>query len=252
MNDSVINATNRHAFVIFAKAPEPGNVKTRLQPCLAQEESAELYRNFILDTVKMSQKLENTDVYMACLPSKEHPAFAELVVGTNIELIDQRGHDLGERMHNVLRYFILRGYRKSVIVGADSPSLPVDYIEMAYKDLDHKHLVVGPSYDGGYYLLGAAGISPDIFDQVPWSTMNVFNITLRKARAQKLEYAVLPYWYDVDTVRDLHHLYGHLTSICPAGNGVGKHTMNYLKNLIEKGIINPNGEMREPCGSVMK
>ena len=245
-----MSANDRHAFVIFAKAPEPGNVKTRLQPYLAQDESAELYRNFILDTVTMSQKLENTDVYMACLPSKEHQTFSDLIIGRNVELIDQRGHDLGERMHNVLRYFILRGYKKSVIVGADSPSLPVDYVEMAYKDLDHKHLVVGPSYDGGYYLLGAAGISPNIFDQVPWSTMNVFNITLRKARAQKLDYAVLPYWYDVDTMRDIHHLYDHLVSICPKGNGVGKHTMSYLRKLIEKGKISPNDEMQEPCGAV--
>lgn len=250
MTNSSTTASDRHAFVIFAKAPEPGNVKTRLQPHLAQEESAELYRNFILDTVTTSQKLDNTDVYMACLPTKEHPAFADLAAGRNITLLDQRGHDLGERMHNVLRFFISRGYKKAVIVGADSPSLPVDYIEMAYKDLDNKHLVVGPSYDGGYYLLGAAGISPDIFDQVPWSTMNVFNITLRKARAQKLEYAVLPYWYDVDTVRDVHHLYDHLVSICPAGNGVGKHTMSYLKKLVGKGKITPNDEMQEPCGAV--
>lgn len=239
---------DRNAFVIFAKAPESGSVKTRLQPHISKDESAELYRHFILDTIAIAERLENTDVFMACLPSKDHPAFSSVASQRHVTLIDQRGHDLGERMHNVLRYFIGKGYKKTVIVGADSPSLPIDYIDTAFRDLDHKHLVIGPSYDGGYYLLGAAGITPDIFDQVPWSTMNVFTITLRKARAQKLDYAVLPYWYDVDTIRDLHHLYDHLLSICPAGNGVGKQTLAYLTRLVGKRDILAAQTPLAPCG----
>lgn len=237
MDSSITTPAHKDAFVIFAKAPQPGNVKTRLQPYLSQDESAELYKRFIVDTVTTAEGLDGVDAFVACLPCKEDPAFSDLVRDRKVSLIDQRGHDLGERMHNVLRYFITRGYNKVVIVGADSPSLPLDYISMAYDELDRKHLVVGPSYDGGYYLLGAAGVTPDIFDQVPWSTMNVFNITLRKARAQKLEYAVLPYWYDVDTIRDVHHLCDHLTSLSPMDSGVGRHTMQYLSYLIEKGSI---------------
>lgn len=201
----------RTAFVIFAKAPAPGQVKTRLCPPLTPDEAATLHGSFVLDTLErtktaIAKKHLSVDRYIACLPSASLVFFKILEERHGVHLLDQVGDDLGQRMHRAFTDLFCLGYQQVIIVGTDVPTLPLSEYQQAVSLIASHDLVLGPSNDGGYYLIGLNRSVPELFTDVPWSTADVLAATRRKASALGLTIGLLKEWRDVDVAEDLRAL----------------------------------------------
>ena len=199
--------------ILFAKAPVPGEVKTRLSPHLSPEDAALVQEAFIFDTLATLQRCKEVDLYLSCHPSVKHPFYEKAQMRFSLKLIDQGAGDLGDRMRRVISQLKSEGYDELVVLGSDSPSIPVEMIEDSFERLKKSDLVIGPSIDGGYYLIGFSGELPPIFHGINWGSESVFNETMTRLKDSKIDCSVLPYWYDVDTIKELRFLEIHLTSL---------------------------------------
>ena len=199
------------ALVIFAKAPIPGQVKTRLCPPLTADEAATLHGSFVLDTLERTKaavgKLKLPfDRYLACSPSTTAVFFKIMEERQGVKLIDQVGENLGARMKHAFETMFARGYQHVLIVGTDVPSLPLEHYQQALALLDTHDLVLGPALDGGYYLIGLNKLMPAFFENIPWSTDRVLSLTREKADGLGMRTALLSPWRDIDTIDDLKAL----------------------------------------------
>lgn len=199
------------ALVIFAKAPVPGQVKTRLSPALTEDEAATLHGSFVLDTLERTKAAVGKfklpiDRFLACAPSSSHVFFRIMEARHGVTLLDQQGDDLGARMHHTFDSLFSQGYQRVCLVGTDVPSLPLTHYRDAVEALTRHDLVIGPARDGGYYLIGLTQPRPELFTNIPWSTDRVMALTQQKAVAAGLKTALLPPWSDVDTIDNLHAL----------------------------------------------
>lgn len=202
---------SRTALVIFAKAPIPGQVKTRLCPPLTPDEAATLHGSLVLDTLERTKtavaKLKlPADRFLACSPSSALVFFKIMEERQAVKLIDQEGKDLGEKMHRTFETLFARGYNRVMIVGTDVPSLPLEHYSLALQLLETHEVVLGPAFDGGYYLIGLKVPQPALFQNVPWSTDQVLAVTRERAAGMGVSIGLLPQWRDTDTVDDLHAL----------------------------------------------
>ena len=199
------------ALVMFAKAPIPGQVKTRLCPPLTPDEAATLHGSFVLDTLERT-KLAVTkfklpvDRHLACAPSATHVFFKIMEERQGVKVIDQVGDDLGARMHAAFEALFARGYQQVLIIGTDAPTLPLDHVKQALTRLEQHDLVLGPALDGGYYLIGLKRPIQALFHDIPWSTDQVLKRTQEQAAKAGLTVALLEPWRDVDTLDDLQAL----------------------------------------------
>jgi rSAM/selenodomain-associated transferase 1 len=203
---------SRVGVAIMAKAPAAGGVKTRLCPPLSGAEAAALYRCFLLDKIRQVQGLRDARPAIAYTPVEERPVFEALAPG--VGLIAQRGMDLGERLRNCLDELLRDGCGGAMAIDSDTPTLPLQYLQegvdlMARATAD---LVLGPTEDGGYYLIGVREPHPELFEAIPWSTAGVLAATIQRAEAKGLRIACLPRWFDVDTPQDLARLKASLES----------------------------------------
>ncbi len=201
------------ALVIFAKAPIPGQVKTRLTPALTEDEAATLHGSFVLDTLERTKAAVGrfklpVDRFLACAPSSSHVFFRIMEARHGVTLLDQQGEDLGIRMHHAFDSLFRRGYQRICLVGTDVPSLPLTYYRDAMEALVHHDVVIGPANDGGYYLIGLTRPHHDLFINIPWSTDGVMTRTQQKAITAGLRVSLLPPWSDVDTIANLEALIG--------------------------------------------
>lgn len=196
------------ALIIFAKAPIPGQVKTRLCPPLTPDEAATLHGSFVLDIVERIRDAIKAarvpvDRFMACAPGPDHVFFKILAERHELRLLPQEGPQLGERMHAAFEAVFALGYTRVALVGSDLPSLPGSFLLDALARLHDHDLVLGPSLDGGYYLIGLTRPIPELFHDVPWSTSEVLALTRRRAEQLGLSSTLLTAWRDVDTIDDL-------------------------------------------------
>ncbi|MBX3235753.1 MAG: TIGR04282 family arsenosugar biosynthesis glycosyltransferase [Nitrospiraceae bacterium] len=200
-----------NALVVFAKAPVPGQVKTRLCPPLTSDEAATLHGSFVLDQLERTKaaitkfKLP-VDRFVACSPSSAHVFFKILSARHNVGLLDQTGDDLGTRMEQVFADLFARGYQRIVLVGTDVPNLPLTHYRQAFDLLQQHDVVFGPAQDGGYYLLGLRKPVPQLFRGIPWSTDQVLARSDQQAAEAGVSRARVPVWRDVDTLDDLNIL----------------------------------------------
>ncbi|HEX2055049.1 MAG TPA: TIGR04282 family arsenosugar biosynthesis glycosyltransferase [Nitrospiraceae bacterium] len=199
------------ALVIFAKAPIPGQVKTRLCPPLTPDEAATLHGSFVLDTLERTKVAVATFHLpavriLACAPSSTHVFFKIMEERHGVRLLDQEGRDLGERMHAAFEKCFAQGFTRVVLVGTDVPSLPLNHYREAFDALATHDLVLGPAQDGGYYLIGLTRPAPELFRDVPWSDNRVLAATRNRADRAGLRTALLPVWRDIDTIDDLQAL----------------------------------------------
>ena len=194
------------AVVVFAKAPRAGAVKTRLSPPLSPAAAARLYRCFLLDVLDGVRALGGITPVIAYAPRRARGFFAAMQPGTL--LVEQAGADLGARMAGVFERLFARGFPAVVMLGADSPTLPPRYLRAAVRALRSAAVdgVVGPSDDGGYYLIGLRAPCRALFTGIAWSTERALAQTRRQARRAGRRLRVLPAWYDVDTIEDLRRL----------------------------------------------
>lgn len=199
----MIDKTN--AIVVMAKAPVPNMVKTRLTPPLEPKEASRLYYNFLLDKIGQVKSIGEALHFIAFTPPSSE-SFFKSIIPPDFSLIIQSGKDLGERMIYISRGLFAHGEKKVIILDSDTPNLPTGYIREGLTRLDEADVVLGPSDDGGYYLIGMRSFIPEIFRGIPWSTAMVTEFTINKIQALGLKFSTLPGWYDVDTVIDLKRL----------------------------------------------
>ena len=201
------------AVAVMAKVPGMAVVKTRLHESLGAERATELYRCFLLDRLDALATLRDITGVVAFTPP-EAEALMRALAPPSLQLVPQRGADLGERLSNILIDLLDLGHIAALAVDSDSPTLPMAYVAEAAQLLSGAKcdVVLGPCEDGGYYLVGLRCPQPGLFEGIPWSTDAVFATTLDKARASGLSVHVLPQWFDVDTEADLRRLHADMTA----------------------------------------
>ena len=198
----VSNPILPNAIAVFAKAPLPGRVKTRLHACMTPEQAAELHTAFVVDFWDHLRGLQDVSRYLYC--DRSWASFECLAGPENYRL--QRGDGLGERMYRCIEELSARGHRRIVLLGSDSPTLPLEYIDQAFQCLDQAGAVLGPADDGGFYALGCRRPHPGMFSGVTWSSADTRLQTEQALGRIGLSVALLPAWYDVDTRDELARL----------------------------------------------
>lgn len=198
------------SLLVFAKVPRPGDVKTRLTPALSPEEAARLYTAFLRDTLRQVGRL-GVDVRLYLAPPFSDDAIDGLPAEVSVH--KQRGDGLGARMKRAFRDTFADGADSVVVMGSDHPTLPTSFLRRAFHSLDQPHSVcVGPTEDGGFYLLGMTAAYPELFDDMRYSHAQVFSDTLARVEQTDAEITVLPEWYDVDTPQDLERMLADLST----------------------------------------
>ena len=188
--------------LIFAKAPEPGRVKTRLIPALSPRGAADLHARLLADTVARLASAGPAPVELWCAPDPACAPFPELANRLLLPLYAQRGADLGERMLDAAVDALTRS-GAVVLVGTDCPLLEKTYLAQALAALRGVDAVLGPAEDGGYFLLGLKQSAPELFFDIPWGTDRVAAITRDRMDALGWEWAELPPLWDLDRPDDL-------------------------------------------------
>lgn len=213
------------AVAIMARAPAAGAVKTRLTPPLTATDAAHLYRSFLLDKIEQVRTLRDAHAVVAYTPAEAGPTFEALAPG--FELLPQRGPELGARVASSLATLLARGHAGALAIDSDTPTLPTAFLQQGVDVLmrGEADVVVGPSDDGGYYLIGVRAERPELFENMPWSTPAVLAETLRRAHAAGLTTACLPAWFDVDTGADLERL---RASLAGSGAAIATHTARFF------------------------
>lgn len=212
--------------MIFARAPVAGHVKTRLAINMDETDVVNLYRHFVVDILFKIKSSGLPHKIFYDPPGTEHLMTDWL--GEDNDFVLQKGKDLGERMKNAFMEAFDNNISRAVIIGTDFPDLPEAYIMDAFSRLEKNNAVIGPTVDGGYYLIGFNSDSflPEVFTNMPWGTGTVFEKTMEMFNKLNLSVHVLPEWRDVDTFDDLKHLIQSLEKT-PAS---APETYSFLKN----------------------
>jgi rSAM/selenodomain-associated transferase 1 len=195
-----------NALVMLTKAPQPGQSKTRLVPPLSYAEAAELARALLLDQLESLTTFHGARLFIAFTPETA-AGFFEGFISQGFTSFAQRGGSLGERMSHAFEHLFASAFEKVILIGSDLPTLPVKFFHQAYAWLEKSaDVVLGPSADGGYYLIGMKRMIPAIFDSIAWSSADVLSQTIHKLDNLGLRHELLSEWYDIDTAKDLERL----------------------------------------------
>ena len=190
----------KHALAVMAKAPRPGKVKTRLSPPLSLAQTAALNICFLRDTAENLASLGGDAIGLLCYTPVGDEAAFDGIVPANFALIAQRGDAFGERLHAAAQDILRCGFASVCLIDSDSPTVPHAAFARALQELARPgdRVVLGPSHDGGYYLIGMKRPHPEPFERITWSTSSVAAETRDRCRNASLELVELPLWYDVD------------------------------------------------------
>ncbi len=201
------STTNDACLLVFARYPTKGTVKKRLAADIGESLTVELYRSFVLDLLSTIEQLA-VPLRICFHPHNSGEAFAAWL-GTKYRFVPQEGRDLGERMKNGFIRAFAEGYRRVGIVGSDVPDLPAGFITEAFLGLETHDAVIGPSFDGGYYLMGfrQTAFVPAAFEGIPWGTGSVIRETRSILEKEERSIHLLPAWNDIDTLDDLKDLF---------------------------------------------
>jgi rSAM/selenodomain-associated transferase 1 len=186
---------------IFVKEPVPGAVKTRLVPPLSPEEACALHEALAADVFRRAGRLVKVSVTVFYAGAT--PGSLAAAMPPRAARVAQEGDDLGARLRAAFDHLLAGEGRTAVIIGSDSPDLPLPYLKRAFQRLKHHDVVLGPSVDGGYYLIGLRRALPALFEGVRWGSEAVFAQTLDAVARAGASLALLPVWYDVDDAPSL-------------------------------------------------
>ena len=196
----------RNALVILTKTPQPGRSKTRLVPPLSYVEAADLARALLLDQLQNLATFGGARLFIAFTPETA-AGFFDGFSAQGFTCFAQRGQSLGERMSHAFEHLFASRFANVILIGSDLPALPVRFFQQAYTWLEKSaDVVLGPSADGGYYLIAMNRLITAIFDDIGWSSADVLSQTLHKLDDLSLKHELLSEWYDIDTVKDLARL----------------------------------------------
>ena len=195
------------ALAVMAKAPRAGKVKTRLQPPLNAHEAAALNTCFLRDTAEniAAMAVEDGAQGLICYTPVGDEAAFDALLPEGFALIAQRGEDFGERLRFAAEDILSCGFGAVCLIDSDSPTLPDSALRLAVRELARpgERVVIGPSVDGGYYLIGLNRAESRLFEGISWSTERVYSETVERVRQAGLELMELPKWYDVDDAATL-------------------------------------------------
>lgn len=227
---------NDRCLLLLVKDPVHGPVKTRLARVIGEDTTRALYENFIHDMISRFEREEFPS--FICVHPENALAGLKALFGEHLHYLPQRGNDLGRRMEGCLRDALSRGFHRAILIGSDIPDLPVKIVTDAFCFLNTFDCVIGPSLDGGYYLIGFRNDSllPEVFSGIRWGTETVLADTTEILTRYHLTTQLLRTWGDIDTVDDLKRFLKQSsdTSLCP-------RTMAYLRNTKLPPLINTGG-----------
>jgi len=190
--------------VVMAKAPRPGAVKTRLAASLSPTAVTAFYCCLLKDTLALARSLSDVEVAIMC-PAPDVDELAQLA-GSTVSVVAQKGEGLAEGLTSVFAHFAERRWRRIIAFNSDSPHLPRAVLEDAFETLTGHDVVVGPTHDGGYYLVGAKASHPTLFAGDGMGTSSALQRLLARSRALELSVCFAPPFYDIDVADDLTRL----------------------------------------------
>jgi rSAM/selenodomain-associated transferase 1 len=216
---------NDRCILFFVRNPERGEVKTRLAATLGQNVARDLYCCFILDMLSALQR--GGFPLIICYYPEDALDHLKGIVGEGYAFQPQYGEDLGERMKNGMMDSFAQGFDRAIVIGSDIPDLPGAFIQESFAALETYDSVIGPAFDGGYYLIGFRQESflPEAFKGIEWGTNTVLTQTLGILRDHQRTAYLLPPLRDIDTLEDLRGLFQK-----HEGTPNCQRTMSYLNN----------------------
>lgn len=191
--------------IVYAKAPVPGEVKTRLAPALDAASAALLHAALVERALETALTADLAGVVLCCAPDAAHAFFATCAEDFAVELAEQGGGDLGARMLRTLQH-ALAGFDAAIIVGADAPAVTAKHLREAANALSGSDVVLSPAEDGGYVLIGARRTQGRMFDGIEWGSDKVLEQQRRALLACGLGWKELDTLWDVDRPEDLPRL----------------------------------------------
>lgn len=247
--------SNLCALAVMSKAPRAGKVKTRLAPPLTLTQTAALNICFLQDTTENLATVAGAQGLVCYTPVGDEAAFDHLLPPT-FNLIPQRGDSFGERLLAAAQDILACGFSSVCLIDSDSPTVPQAAFDRAVTELARPgdRVVLGPSHDGGYYLIGLKHPHPEPFDRISWSTDAVADQTRNRCREAALDLVELPLWYDVDDAPTLQLLAAELLEDTPPTFTLhpghpAPHTQQFLLQLQRTGDLPqpaPIASPREP------
>jgi rSAM/selenodomain-associated transferase 1 len=221
----------------MAKYPAVGQTKSRLTPPLTPAQAAALYEALLRDTIELAARLSHIDLVIAHTPPGATGYFRD-ISPPETRLLPVACGDIGDCLIQTLGKLMEGGYARVVALNSDGPTLPLEYIRQAFAALDASpvDVVLGPSEDGGYYLIGLKQPHPALFQGIAWSTDRVTAQTLTKAQTMGLTVAELPSWYDIDRAVDFDRLCSELPAL---PDDALLHTRRLLAELQQAGDPGP-------------
>ncbi len=189
--------------ILFVRAPVLGCVKTRLAAALNDQAVLNLYHAFVSDILQTLELIAQ-HIIISFTPADQKDAVTAWL-GAKYEYLPQQGSDLGQRMRHALESAFAAGYSQALLIGSDIPDLPGRILQQAYEDLESADAVIGPTVDGGYYLIGFKQDTflPQSFDNIAWSTGSVLTDTVSIFKLHQRQLSVLSRWQDIDRFEDL-------------------------------------------------
>jgi rSAM/selenodomain-associated transferase 1 len=218
----------------MTKAPQAGRVKTRLTPPLTPDEAAALNVCFLRDTAgaitRADERTHGVGVYT---PIGSEAAYRD-IFPDNFYLVPQRGDAFGERLNYAVDDLLTVGFQACCLIDSDSPTVTTEVFRRAAAELlsGEDRIVLGPSDDGGYYLIGTNSLHRQLFERIDWSTERVFTQTIDRAREIGIEPVILPTFYDIDERATLRRLCSDFFE--QQNNGEAPATRAFLAQLIER------------------
>lgn len=223
------------ALGVMAKAPRVGKVKTRLVPPLLSDEASGLSLCFLQDTLDNLVQIAAASPVLVYTPRGDESAFPNAVLDA-FPMLPQRGDDFGARLVAAAEDLLGCGFATCCLIDSDSPTLPRSLLEHAVAALAEPgdRIVLGPTDDGGYYLIGLKHAHQSVFSGIAWSTSAVLGETVQRAEQVGLEVTLLPQWYDVDDRDTLRRLCDELFSRESIFRGyAAPHTRAFLEKLLQ-------------------
>ncbi len=204
-NETAVRSSGSdRVLVIMAKAPRPGAVKTRLIPRLSATDVTDFYGCLLEDTLTLARSLSDVEVAIMCPESDVEEL--ERLAGNGASVVAQKGEGLAEGLTSVFAHFAESRHRPTIAFNSDSPHLPRFVLEDAFETLDTHDVVVGPTHDGGYYLVGAKAFHPTLFASDGMGTSSALERLMSRARELELSVVSAAAFYDIDVVDDLTRL----------------------------------------------
>ena len=224
----------KNALILMTRVPIPGKTKTRLETHLTPEQCARLHACFLKDIYETSNAA-NADVFVYFTPEKYRHKLTE-ILGNEAVLRPQSEGGLGDRMLNSIKECLGEGYDKCLLIGTDIPTVSAGMLNNSLELLEDNDIVIGPTIDGGYYLIGMRKAYNEVFDNTFYGVRSVFENTLQHIEKLGVSYSIADKWYDIDTYEDIElmlEFYGAGASKLPYFTGRFLAEAGLLKNAAE-------------------